>query len=120
MATVLIADDEPEIRFLVRRLLVGEPDPWEIVGEATSGSEAIERWRELRPDVIVLDQRMPGLSGLETAALILAEHPAQAIILFIAFGNGDVCERATEVGVRACVGKSDLPRLRAAFDSLCA
>jgi DNA-binding NarL/FixJ family response regulator len=111
MPTVLIVDDEPDIRFLVRRMLGATHPPWEVAGEADTGADAIDLWRQLQPDVIVLDERMPGLSGLETAEFILAEKPGQIIVLFTAFRDGAAEARAAAIGIRACVSKADLHRL---------
>jgi CheY-like chemotaxis protein len=117
MPTVLIVDDEADIRFLVRQTLAGAKPPWEIAGEAVTGADAILSWRELQPDVIVLDQRMPGLSGLEAAELILAEKPGQIIVLFTAFRDPAAEAKATAIGIRACVSKTELHRLLAELRS---
>ena len=93
MASLLVADDDPDIRFLLRRKVEAAAGPLSVLGEAASGDEAVEMWRRLRPDAIVLNQRMPGLSGLEAAALILGEHPGQVIILFTGFRDDDMCEK---------------------------
>jgi two-component system, chemotaxis family, chemotaxis protein CheY len=111
MPTVLIVDDEADIRFLVGRLLGAAQPPWEVAGEAETGADAIDLWHQLHPDVIVLDERMPGLSGLDTAERILAEQPGQIIVLFTAFRDGAAEARATAMGIRACVAKADLHRL---------
>lgn len=113
MPSVLIVDDESDIRFLVRRLV--EKADWRVAGEATSGAEAVTRCRELHPDVVVLDQRMPGLTGLETAARILAENRAQVIILFTLVKDEALTRRATALGVRTCLSKNDLNDLMPAL-----
>jgi len=110
LLTVLIVDDEPDVRFLISRLVEGLGE-LSLVGEAASGQEAITCWRDLRPEVIVLDQRMPGLSGLETAERILAEDPDQRIVLFTAFLDPALTQAATQLGVQRCLAKSDLNRL---------
>jgi CheY-like chemotaxis protein len=110
MPSVLIVDDEPDIRFLVSRMLTGDRSTWR-VEEAGSGADAVRCWRETRPDVVVLDQRMPGLTGLETAARILAENSAQTIILFTAFRDPQLEEEAAALGIRTCVPKSEIGRL---------
>jgi CheY-like chemotaxis protein len=110
MPSVLIVDDEPDVRFLVRRVLE-EADAWCVAGEAASGIDALERCRELHPDIIVLDHRMPGMTGLETAELILAENPTQLIVLFTAVQDPAVHEQATEIGIRACLAKAELDHL---------
>src|SRR5690606_2226479 len=71
--SVLVVDDEQLVRSGLRMILESAPDV-EVVGEAADGAEAVERARELRPDVVLLDIRMPGVDGL-TAAARLAELP---------------------------------------------
>src|SRR6266550_1870043 len=114
MPTVLVVDDDADIRFVVRRMIEKMEGDAPVVHEASTGDEAIDMWRALRPDVIVLDQRMPGLSGLETAARILAEQPAQPIILFTAYRD-DLEEAAAHINGRlaARLSKAELNRLPA-------
>jgi len=57
---ILVVDDEPDMRVLVREIIDRANEGLRVVGEAGSGSEALARWRETNPTVIVLDQRMPG------------------------------------------------------------
>ena len=106
MPSLMIVDDEPDIRFLLRRM--AEQAEWHVAGEATSGEEALLCWRELKPDVIILDHRMPGLSGLETAKRILAEEPDQPIILFTAYRDPALEREAADLNIRGCLSKSDL------------
>src|SRR3546814_9289830 len=70
---VLIVDDEPDLRLLLRTMLDLEADI-DIAGEAGDGAEALERYAEIGPDVLVLDQRMPVLSGLEVAERVLQDR----------------------------------------------
>ncbi|MGH9273178.1 MAG: response regulator transcription factor, partial [Acidimicrobiales bacterium] len=77
---VVIADDDPDIRVLLRSLLDLDARI-EVTGEASDGGEALARFTQLRPDVLVLDERMPILYGLEVAQRVLFEHPDQAVIL---------------------------------------
>jgi two-component system, chemotaxis family, chemotaxis protein CheY len=115
MTTMLIVDDELDMRMLVRLVIEMANDGLTIVGEAADGREAIEVWRALDgpsvPDVVILDNRMPGLSGLEVAQLILEERPAQIIVLYSAFLDADVRARASELGITSCVSKHELDRL---------
>ena len=113
MPSVLIVDDEADMRFIVRCLV--EQADWEVAGEAASGEEAVARWRELRPDVIVLDQRMPGISGLEAAARILAEDSAPPIVLFTVARDDDLVSEARAVGIRTCLSKWDRDHLMTAL-----
>ena len=63
------------------------------------------------PDVVILDNRMPGLSGLEVAEQILAERPGQIIVLYSAFLDDEVRAQAEQVGIARCVSKEDLESL---------
>lgn len=111
----LIVDDDEDMRFLLRVLIEAANEGLVIAGEARSGDEALVKWREHRPDVIVLDNRMPGRSGLEVAEEILAERPDQSIILFSAYLDDDTVARAGALGVRACLSKDDYDQLPAAL-----
>jgi len=107
----LIVDDDDDMRFLLRVLIERANEGLEVAAEAADGPEAIERWREIQPDVIVLDMRMPGATGLEVAERILGEHPEQSIILFSAYLDDTVVARAGELGIRACISKDDYDRI---------
>jgi CheY-like chemotaxis protein len=115
MTTMLIVDDELDMRMLVRLVIEMANDGLSIVGEAADGTEALQVWRDLDgppvPDVIILDNRMPGLSGLEVAKQILDERPDQIIVLYSAFLDDTVREGASEVGIARCVAKHDLESL---------
>lgn len=101
---VLIVDDEPDLRLLLRTMLTLD-QRFEIAGEAVDGAEALERYAELAPDVLVLDQRMPALVGLEVAARVLADHPDQIVILLSAFLDDSIRVEAERIGVRSVIGK---------------
>jgi DNA-binding NarL/FixJ family response regulator len=75
---VLIADDQALVRAGFRMILDAEPD-LEIVGEATNGAEAVERARELRPDVVLMDIRMPELDGIEATRVITTAPAADGL-----------------------------------------
>ena len=111
--TVLVVDDEADIRQLVRAVLEGAG--LRVVDEAVDGLEALDTLEMLNappvPTVIVLDNRMPGLTGLEVAEQVLQRIPGQRIVLFSAFLNDDITARARELGISACAAKSDVGRL---------
>ena len=108
----LIVDDDEDMRFLLRAVIERANEGLQVAGEAGDGVEAIDRWRAIEPDVIVIDHRMPGATGLEVAAQILAERPDQSIILFSAYLDDDVITSANELGIRECISKDrydDIP-----------
>lgn len=112
-ATVLVIDDDPDIRLLIRIVLAGAD--FTIVGEASNGVEGLRLWRDLdgppHPDVVILDNRMPGMAGLEVAARILKERPSQIIVMCTAFLDHGVHMEAAELGVARCLSKRDIESL---------
>ena len=109
---VLVVDDEPDLRLLMRTMLDLD-QRIEIAGEAADGGEALERFAELQPDVVLLDLRMPVLNGLEVAERILRDNPDQGIILFTAFLDPALVADATALGVQSVLGKGDIDALTA-------
>lgn len=111
--TILVVDDAPDMRFLARAVL--ERAGIEVVAEATDGHEALAAFHSLDPPpvptVIVLDNMMPGLTGLEAAKDMLAAFPEQLIVLFSAFLSEEVEAEAARLGIAACVSKIDVTRL---------
>jgi CheY-like chemotaxis protein len=107
--TILVVDDDPDMRFLARAVL--ERSGIEIAAEAADGAEALSKLTELEPPpiptVVVLDNQMPGQTGLEVAEEILSNLPDQLIILFSAYLNSDIVAEATRLGVTRCVSKND-------------
>jgi CheY-like chemotaxis protein len=108
---VLVVDDEEDIRLLLREVIEAAVRDLNVVGQAATGEEAIERCRQTNPDVILLDQRMPGMTGLEAAERILRERPDQLIVLFSAFLEDSTVRKASELGIRACLPKGDFSRV---------
>ena len=111
--TILVVDDAPDMRMVARAFL--ERAGLEVVGEAGDGVEAMTMYRDLDPppipSVIILDNQMPGSSGIEIAEQILSEVPGQLIVLFSAYLNADLVAQATRVGVAGCVPKKDVRQL---------
>jgi CheY-like chemotaxis protein len=111
--SVFVVDDEPDMRLLARVFL--ERDGFNVVDEAEDGPQALERFHDLNPpptpSVVLLDNRMPGLTGLEVAEQMLAEQPSQVIVLFSAHLNNTIKEQARSIGIAACVSKLDTSRV---------
>ena len=84
-----------------------------VAGEAADGEAAVTGVEQVAPDVVVLDQMMPGIDGLETARRILAVRPQQHIVLFTAFLDDTLRNAAGAVGVSACMSKSQMKQLPA-------
>lgn len=99
---VLIADDEPIIRLDLRQML--EALGYEVVGEAGDGIQALELARQLEPDITILDVKMPGMDGIETAHILNEEKIGPAILL-TAYSDPDLIARAKERGVYAYIVK---------------
>ena len=116
----LIVDDDDDMRFLVRMTIEAANHGLSVAGEAANGSDAISSIEHDRPGVVVLDYRMPGMSGLETAAEILRQDPEQKIILFSAYLDADTVARAEQLGIRTCLAKTDVDRLPDALWQLAA
>src|SRR5436309_942921 len=97
---VLIVDDEPDMLALLRTIIDLTNEGLSVAAEAADGDEALRRWREERPEVVVLDQQMPGLSGIETAERMLMEDPTQVIVLYTAYPDAALTAAAERLGVR--------------------
>lgn len=117
---ILIVDDHPIVREGVRQLLGTQPD-FKVVGEAGDGIEALERARELRPDVVLLDIAMPRMGGLEAVRLIREAAPATRVVVLSMFENETYAHQALEAGAHGYVLKGEpssdmLAAIRAAND----
>src|SRR5919107_5049293 len=96
---VLIADDHPLFRDGMRGLLGSLPD-MEVVGEASSGEQAMELARELQPDVILMDIQMPGINGIEATREILHVSPRIGVLVVTMFEDDDSVFAAMRAGAR--------------------
>ena len=106
---ILIVDDHAAVRRGLRSFLSVRRD-WQVVGEAADGREAIERAKELRPDIILMDVSMPHLSGLEASKVIRRELPETKIIMVSQNDPSIVRNQAADVGAFGYVAKTDLAR----------
>lgn len=106
---VLLADDEPIVRVGVNAIL-GSDEGIEVVAEAADGAQAVEQARWVRPDVALLDVRMPGLDGLAAASEIRRIVPETAVIILTTFGESSYIQRALTGGASGFLLKTSGPR----------
>jgi len=99
---ILIADDEALIRMDLREMLIDAGH--EVIAEAANGEEAVKLARELKPDFIIMDVKMPVMTGLEAAKLIDQESKAP-VLLLTAYSQQDIVEKARDAGVIAYLVK---------------
>ncbi len=124
MISVLLADDEALVRAGLRMILESAED-LTVVGEADNGQDAIEAVRRHRPDVVLMDIRMPGVDGLTATAALRTRPDAPAVIVLTTFDIDDYVFRALEAGATGFLLKDTPPpellravRLAAAGDSI--
>ena len=106
MTRILIADDQDAVRKIVRMLLESRAD-FEVCGEAADGTVAIERAKELRPDLVILDISMPGVDGFEVARVIRKFFPEIRILIFSVHNATQLMKEAWDIGVNGFVEKSE-------------
>lgn len=103
-AQVLIADDHELVRDGFKRLLSYQQD-FEVVGEASNGREAVELCQSLKPDLVLMDVRMPQMDGLEATATIKAEQPEISVLVITTYENADYLLEAIKAGAAGYVLK---------------
>jgi len=94
---ILVVDDHPVVRDGLRAVLALQPD-CEVVGEARNGEEAIARFAGLRPDVAIVDLRLPGVGGLEAIAAMRRLDAAARIIVLTSYGGDSELQQAVDAG----------------------
>jgi DNA-binding NarL/FixJ family response regulator len=104
---ILIADDNEMVRSRLAEILSSVTN-WEVCGQAINGQDAIQKAAELRPDLILLDISMPGLSGLETARLLQQKVSTAKILIMTQHDPVAFLSSALAAGAHACVEKSRL------------
>lgn len=103
-ARLLIADDHDLIRESTRYMVEGEKD-LEVVGEAVNGQHALELCRQLRPDLVVMDARMPEMDGLTATRVIKEEIPAIRVLVVTAYESEDYRREAASAGATGYILK---------------
>lgn len=102
---VLVVDDHDQLRASICRMLRGRLD---VVGEASNGFEAVEMAREIHPDLVLMDVRMPVMDGIEATRLIHAEMPDVRIVGHSAFHERELVEEMIDAGAECYLVKGEL------------
>ena len=108
MTTLLIADDQALVRVGLRKILENEPQTT-VVGEAGDGQDAVAAARRLRPDVVLMDIRMPVLDGIEATRRIVRAQPATRVLILTTFGLDDYVYDALRAGASGFMLKDAPP-----------
>ena len=104
---IMIADDHPVVREGFAAMIETEPD-MSVVGQARSGEEALELFGRLRPDVTLMDLRMPGMGGVEAIRALRREFPDSRLIVLTTYDGDEDIHRALEAGAQAYLLKDML------------
>jgi len=107
MTRILVADDNEIVRRGIRQLLRQHED-WDVCGEAANGQEAVDKTRQLAPDVVVLDFAMPVMNGIEAARQIHRERPNTAMVLCSMYLDRQLASLARDVGITSVLSKSNV------------
>lgn len=104
MIRLLIIDDHEMVREGLKAMLVSEPD-FNIVGDASNAEQALEMIARLRPDVVLLDVRLPGISGIELCRIVTEQYPETAIIILTTFTDESLVAECIQAGARGFIVK---------------
>ncbi|MCK4643118.1 response regulator [bacterium] len=104
---VLIADDAIFMRTMIRDIL--EKNGYEVVGEASTGKEAVEKYQRLQPDMVTMDIVMPGMGGIEAVKAIMKIDPNAKILMCSAMGQKALVIEAIQAGAKDFVVKPFQP-----------
>lgn len=101
--TIMVVDDSP---FASKRIKdIVEDNGYEVIGYAKDGEEAIELYKELKPDIVILDIIMPGLNGLETAEILKKQDPAVKILMLSSLCDAGTMEEVKSIGIKHLIPK---------------
>jgi two-component system nitrate/nitrite response regulator NarL len=118
LVRIVVADDQEIVRKRVVATLMSRGD-LEVCAEAANGKEAVEKVREMNPDLVILDITMPELNGLDAARQIRALAPDLPILMLSVHKSRQVVEEAKKIGVRGYVTKGDaIQKLLLAVDTV--
>lgn len=115
---VLVVDDDKLVAISLKTILEADENT-EVVGIGYDGAEAVELYRETRPDVLLMDIRMQGMSGLDAAERILAEDTEAKILFLTTFSDDEYIVKALNLGVRGYMLKQDFEGIVPALKAVC-
>ena len=101
--TIMVVDDSPFASKQIKDIV--EDNGYEVIGYAKDGEEAIEFYKELKPDIVILDIIMPGLNGLETAEILKKQDPAVKILMLSSLCDAGTMEEVKSIGVKHLIPK---------------
>lgn len=101
---VLLVDDHPIMRIGIAAIIDATPD-LAAVAQAGSGEEAVELWEKYRPDITLMDLRLPGMSGVETIRTIIGRHPEAKFVVLTTYEGDEDIHQALEAGARSYIVK---------------
>ena len=101
--TIMVVDDSPFASKQIKDIV--EDNGYEVIGYAKDGEEAIELYKELKPDIVILDIIMPGLNGLETAEILKKQDPAVKILMLSSLCDAGTMEEVKSIGVKHLIPK---------------
>ena len=107
MARVLVADDASFMRQMIREII--EADDFEVIGEASDGVEAVDRFKELQPDIVTMDIVMPRRSGIDAVRKILKLDPGARVVMCSALGQESLVAEALQAGASDFIVKPFKP-----------
>lgn len=101
--TIMVVDDSPFASKQIKDIV--EDNGYEVIGYAKDGEEAIELYKELKPNIVILDVIMPGLNGLETAEILKKQDPAVKILMLSSLCDAGTMEEVKSIGVKHLIPK---------------
>ena len=105
-SNVLVCDDAKFMRMMISSILTGAG--WAVVGEAENG-QAVEKYKELDPDIVTMDMVMPEMDGMDAVREILKDDPSARVVMCTAVGQDDLIAEANELGASAVLLKPFAP-----------
>jgi DNA-binding NarL/FixJ family response regulator len=113
---VLIVDDSETVRRMLGAILRSRR--WTVCGEAENGHSGVKQFRELKPDLVLLDLSMPDITGIEAAKLMSAANPRVPLVLFTILEIDGIEDEARDAGIRAIVPKNEAWNLIESIEGL--